>query len=161
MSSKPLHQVFTTASPQGLLNSLISRVGIVDAINSQKGLVVEQAIWDTGATSSCINKSIVTKLGLIPTGKVIVHTANGASMVSTYVVSLMLPNSVSCPNLVVSEGDLGPAVDMLIGMDVIAHGDFVVQNNAGKTSFSFCFPAFDDKYDMIEKADKVNSANKK
>jgi hypothetical protein len=40
----------------------------------------------------------------------------------------------------VSEGDLGPDTDFLVGIDIIAEGDFVVQNRNGKSEFSFCVP---------------------
>lgn len=50
---------------------------------------------------------------------------------------------------------------MLIGMDVIVLGDFTVQNYNGKTHYSFSLPPFDNKYDMLEKANQINKKNAK
>lgn len=76
-------------------------------------------------------------------------------------VNIVLPNSVEFQSLLVSEGNLGPDTELLIGMDVIGHGDFIVQNNSGKTEFSFCFPAFENKLDMLVKANTINERNQK
>jgi hypothetical protein len=44
-------------------------------------------------------------------------------------------------NLKVSEGQLGGAIDVLIGMDIIGRGDFSVTCVGGKTCMSFRFPS--------------------
>jgi len=43
-------------------------------------------------------------------------------------------------NLLVVEG-IPNSCDMLIGMDVINHGDFAISNFDGKTTFSFRIPS--------------------
>lgn len=153
MSDKINHHVFEVRL-SGVARELVTSVVLQDPI-SKKHLRLDRAIWDTGATNSCINKSVATKIGIIPTGKTNVISASGSNIVNTFVVEMTLPNHVTVRNLLVSEGNLGPNIDMLIGMDVIGHGDFVVQNNNGHTEFSFCLPAFADKYNMVEKAKSV------
>lgn len=156
----PIHAVFTT-SYNGIAKELVSEVDVIDPI-SNSSVRVERAIWDTGATGSVITKGLVDKLGLVPTGQAQVHTANGSAVVNTYLIHIGLPHSrVLVQQLNVTEGKLGPNTEMLVGMDVIRHGDFIVENNGGKTRFSFCYPPFQNKYDMIEKANKINAKNAK
>jgi hypothetical protein len=50
--------------------------------------------------------------------------------------------------------------ELLIGMDIIALGDFVVCNADGKTSFSFAMPPFPDRIDLADKANVFNRQNR-
>ena len=61
--------------------------------NNEKGKSIN-AIWDTGATCSVITRKIVDLLGLIPTGFVEVHTANGTPIQRTFIIDIKLPNGV-------------------------------------------------------------------
>jgi len=45
--------------------------------------------------------------------------------------------------LKVTDGDLSPNVDVLIGMDIIGLGDFAVTNKDGKTVFSYRMPSME------------------
>lgn len=157
VSQKITHHVFTKKS-DGIARELVTEAVLRDPI-SKSHIRLKRVVWDTGATNSAINESVAKNLGLVPTGKTSVTTSNGTSIVNTYVVEVVLPNQVMVHNLMVSEGKLGSVTEMLIGMDVIAHGDLTVQNVRGKTEFSFCFPAFETKYDMLEKAAIINKAN--
>jgi hypothetical protein len=154
MSAKPIHHVFNVAY-SGIARELCSDAVVLDPLAKQH-LRLTKVVWDTGATNSTLNETIAQRLGLVPTGQIQVHTANGSKIANTYVIDLHLPNNVGIGGLNVSEGDLGPNTEMLIGMDVIGLGDFTVQNFAGKTHFSFCMPGFDNKYDMVEKANAIN-----
>lgn len=155
MSPKTNHHVFEVKAA-GIARELVTSVVLQDPI-TKRHVRIDRAIWDTGATNSCVNKSVAAQLGVVPTGKTSVVTASGSDIVNTFVIEMVLPNHVTVRNLLVSEGNLGINVDMLIGMDVIGHGDFVVQNNNGKTEFSFCYPAFETKYDMLKKANTINT----
>ena len=55
---------------------------------------------------------------------------------------------------------IGGNADILIGMDIIRFGDFSISNGGGKTLFSFAFPPFENKTDLVEKANRVNKNNK-
>jgi uncharacterized protein YchJ len=65
------------------------------------------------------------------------HTAAGIHRSNVYLVNAMLPNNVGFVNLRVTEGNLTGPFDVLIGMDIIASGDFAITHNEGKTLFSF------------------------
>ena len=156
---KPLHHVFTV-DYLGRTRELRTE-GTLQNPFTEKTLNIKNAIWDTGATSSAISIDIAKLLDLEPIDRIMTHTANGSVEADAYIVNFMLPSlkandKVRVKNLKVTEGNLGPHTDMLIGMDIIGAGDFIVQNDNGKTSFSFCIPPFENKWDMIEKAEIVN-----
>jgi predicted aspartyl protease len=100
------------------------------------------AIWDTGASSTAISNRLATECGLKPIGMCRIRTAMGETDACTYFVSLYLPNMVCIPQLRVNEAVLSDS-DVLIGMDVIGSGDFVVTNYAGKTHMSFRMPSLE------------------
>jgi hypothetical protein len=45
---------------------------------------------------------------------------------------------------------------MLIGMDIIMMGDFVISNGGGTTLFSFAIPPLPQKIDLVDEADAEN-----
>lgn len=104
-----------------------------------------KALWDTGATHTVITQAVVDRCGLIPTGMTHVSGVHGTAMVETYLANIMLPNSVGFHSLRVTKGIFGQVdFDILIGMDIIAQGDFTISHPDGKTQFSFSHPsAFD------------------
>ena len=149
------HLVFNVAY-DGIARELISPAVLVDPLSGVR-VPITRAIWDTGATNSVVSIEVVEKLHLVPTGQTQVVGFGGASICNTYLVSLLLSNdTVKVEGLSVSDGDLG-SDEMLIGMDVIAMGDFTVQSFAGKTHFAFAVPPFPNKYDMLEKANSINA----
>lgn len=139
-----------TVRYNGLVNVLVTSVGVSRAFNPYRDSGVSHpeiktfnAIWDTGASGSVISQKVVGELGLKPTGFARIHHANGESTVHTYSVNIMLPNGVAVSTLRVTEGILNDT-DVLIGMDVIARGDFAVTAVNGKTVFSFQMPSTHD-----------------
>jgi hypothetical protein len=138
---------FTTKSTGGLLSALITDVHVTPITDLEGNEIVVpngpaiKAIWDTGATNSTITERVATQLGLVSTGMTQVQTAGGMTLQQTFQVNLFLPNMVLIPNLKANQmGDIQGA-DMLIGMDVIALGDFSVTNRKGITWFSFRWPS--------------------
>lgn len=100
------------------------------------------ALWDTGATNSCISIDAVQSLDLIPTGKINIRTPSGEDTVNTYLIDVILPNDVSIKNLMVCDSKIGSqGIGMLVGMDIISKGDFLVSNFKNKTTFSFRIPS--------------------
>lgn len=123
-----------------LRNVLVTEIEIF--IPNTHTSVKAHAIWDTGASSTAIAKTVAAKLGLIPTGKVQVHTANGTVWQNTYIVHVGLPNKVQVGNVTVTEVDaLSGGCEVLIGMDIIINGDFAITNFEGKTMMSFRIPS--------------------
>lgn len=138
MSNNPPVSAFTTKSGNGILNRLINTVSISNMGNA----INATALWDTGATCTCISSEVVSKLGLIPTGKMNIQTPSGKGQVSTYLVTITLPNNVVIPNIQVCDSAIGEqGIGMLIGMDIITKGDLAVSNHNGRTVFSFRVPS--------------------
>lgn len=101
------------------------------------------AIWDTGATKSVISQPVVTACNLKPTSMALVQGIHGQRTSPVYRVNVELPNSTGFAHLDVTLGIITGA-DVLIGMDVIAQGDFAVTNRGGKTTFSYRYPSQDE-----------------
>ena len=86
---------------------------------------------------------VVAALGLTSIGYQRVRHAGGTQNVEAFLVNIALPNAVEFPALRVTQGELG-AADVLIGMDIIGHGDFAVRHRDKNTKFSFRFPSLAD-----------------
>lgn len=151
------HEVFNIAS-NGLARELMTEAVVQDSLSAAR-IDVAKAIWDTGCTNSVLRRDLVKRLGLIATGKIQVLTAGGQiTTEDTFVIDLILNSGrVHLFGINISEQDLDSGTEMLIGMDIISMGDFTVQNYAGNTHFSFCFPPFENKYDMMEKSKSINA----
>lgn len=137
------YRAFTLHS-KGILDRLPTNALVISDIRNKENTFVPKmwsAIWDTGASKSCITESIVKDLSLIPVGKTSISTANGAVTVDTYFVNIGLPNGVMVPDVLVSCADLGKEIDVLIGMDIITMGDFSITNISGRTTFTFRIPS--------------------
>ena len=90
-----------------------------------------------------VTPEIVSALGLKPSDKHAVSTLNGIIEVNTYLIDLCFENGYKIANLRVFSGEdySDFDYDVLIGMDVITHGDFVVSTVNNETVFSFRMPA--------------------
>lgn len=128
---------FTVPCP-GIVNKLRCAVAIKDPNAANGGYF--NALWDTGATNSVITERVAKALGLVAAGKMNVHGVNGPAIVNYYVVDIILPGGISATRIV-SEGKSAGDWDVLIGMDIISHGDFAVSNYNGVTTFSFRVPS--------------------
>ena len=102
------------------------------------------AIWDTGATSSMVSRSIAKKLNLRRTGKVQISGVHGIADTNTYIVDLHFANGFKITGLPVSEADDGGGFDVLIGMDVISQGKLIVDGTGDGCQIAFAFPAEDN-----------------
>lgn len=100
------------------------------------------ALWDTGATNSCISMDVVTGLSLVPTGFLPMQTPSGHRNAGTYWVDILLPHDVLVEKLQVCDSEIGnQGIGLLIGMDIISQGDLAVSNYKGRTVFSFRTPS--------------------
>jgi len=121
-----------------------------------------RGIWDTGATNTVITSGVVDALQLKPTGRARAKGAmGGGGDVPTYCVDIILPNKVTIQNVNVISDVIGDSFDVLIGMDIIAMGDFFISGAEGKTKFSFCIPPHEAPTCLVEKSDKINAATQK
>lgn len=142
------HSAFTIKCDR-TSDQLKSKVIILNG-NSRAEVV---ALWDTGATGTCISTDVVKKLSLVASGKKNICTPSGTTEVNTYLVDIILPNNVNIPNVEVCDSQIGEQhLGALIGMDIINLGDFAVSNVNGNTLFSFRTPS-------VQKIDFVSQIN--
>lgn len=150
--SKP--PAFTLKS-NGISRTLITDVSISEAFDPhiQKppvNLKKYKAIWDTGATGTCITTKVAQECGLIPTGQCQIGTAgNTIDDANTYLISILLPHNFGIPSLTVMEVKEIGGADLLIGMDIITLGDFIITNKDGKTVLTFRSPSI-ECFDFVE-----------
>ena len=140
-------KAFTVRSNKGALAAIKTNV-VVSARNGLRKEAV--AVWDTGATNSCISNKVIKELGISPFGYKYVGTANGRMKCGKYEISLRLPNSVVFENIIVLGFSGGENIDMLIGMDIINAGDFSITNANGVTVASFRIPSDTYHIDYVE-----------
>ena len=101
-----------------------------------------KALWDTGATQSCISDRMANDLSLEIVGFVDISSAVGIHQVPVYCANLVLPN-----HLVFQEMELiqftytDDDCDLIIGMDIMTQGDLAMTNLEGRTVFSFRIPS--------------------
>lgn len=113
--------------------------------------VIAKALWDTGATSSAITSEFAQKLGLKPIGKTYVNHADGTSLTNVYSVNVYLTDDIRFQFIQATEAILKD-YDILIGMDIISHGDFSISNYDKKTTFSFRVPSIKEVDFSLEKS---------
>lgn len=134
-----MHKSFTVKSKVGIKNVLETPVDIISNSGNKLPII---AIWDTGATNCAITTNVVSALGLVPTGKAVVHTGNGTVTQNTFTIDVLLPNNVVIPKITATEvPGLSGGSNALIGMDVINLGDFSITNHKGTTCMSFRLPS--------------------
>lgn len=144
-----------TLEEKGRLNVLKTPCGVSEAFDpkTKQGSYPPKrdyiAIWDTGATGTVITAKVASDLGLQPIGYATSHHAGGVSKVPSYLVNIYLPNGITIPGVRVIEATLTGNFEMLIGMDIISHGDFSFTNVDGKSCFSFRIPSI-KKIDYVE-----------
>jgi hypothetical protein len=146
MTPPPLTPIYGfTAKANGISRVLQSLVKVAQAFDPQKGsrppLKEYGGIWDTGATNSVITEKVVNECELKPIGIVKVFHGGGEDLRNVFLVNIVLPNRVGISNLRVTQGNITGGCDVLIGMDVMSKGDFVLSNFEGKTWFSFRIPS--------------------
>ena len=129
---------FTNISTIGIDRRLRSKCEIGYEGNRQAFI----ALWDTGATGTCISSNVVQKLGMVSTGRKTILTPSGQIIVNEYLADIYLPNGVQVKDIPICDSEIGKqGLDVLIGMDIICMGDFAVTNYNGKTAFSFRIPS--------------------
>jgi hypothetical protein len=117
------------------VNKIVSQAAIA-SVDSGKSVSVA-AIWDTGATTSLVNEKIVNALRLKEIGIVQVkHVAETAAF-PVHLAAIEIQGGMKIKeHRLVSFPSLH-AFDMIIGMDIIALGNFCVENKNGNSVFSF------------------------
>lgn len=142
------HLALTIRSNGGPLRELLSECHVCAAfdpaavpIHQQPKFEPFRALWDTGASATAIDRRVVDRCQLKPIGIANSSTANGVFQTETYLINVRLPSGVAFQEIVVTRAELGPRIDVLVGMDIITVGDFSITNVDGHTVFSFRAPS--------------------
>lgn len=152
MTSNPYSAFTTTCS--GIAPKLMTKAWVQYAGNSNE----VDALWDTGATTTCISQELAKRLNMVPTGKSSILTPSGGTIVNTYLIDIALPNGVTVKDVVVCDSNIGAQkIDLLIGMNIINCGEFCVSSYGGKTTFSFIVPPISEA-NFLPKAKTYNSS---
>lgn len=145
-----------TATYKGRTNQLRTTIGISPYMDSEGNVLGsnrsrelrDYAVWDTGATSTCVSGAKAKELNLIQTGIQEIHTPAGRCIKPVYSANVFLPNGIWFKNIPVIEAEL-TGFDVLIGMDIIVQGDFVVSNHDGITRLTYRVPSMHG-YDFMK-----------
>jgi predicted aspartyl protease len=135
-----------TVKANGLLDRIISFVQInqskmlCDVRGLNKFDVGASALWDTGASGSCISKSLASKLGLTAIELCNIAGVGGIQESDVYLVDIQLPNQILVSNIRVSEFLDNGKFDVILGMDIITLGDFSINNFNKESVFRFSYP---------------------
>jgi len=132
---------FTVTIPRKNITQLITKCGVVPTGQRFNNAPTEYiAVWDTGSTSSVISTKMAKDLNLPIIGFTKTQTGNGIADAELFYVDIMLPCQLILPKVKVSALNLF-SIDMLIGMDIISHGDFALSTYGNQALFSFRIPA--------------------
>ena len=144
------------------VNKLITSVKLLPITSLNKTLrntpIEITALWDTGATLSCIRPDLRDRLGLqmVRTDSSATISGIGGMVKADYTIAtVFLTHNLAieyCPLYVL---DFPKSFDIVIGMDIIRMGDFAVCNKENKTSFSFILPPLPDRIDFLKTAKNI------
>jgi len=117
-----------------------------------------EALWDTGATTTCIKPALWERLKLSPfePGRSKLNGIGGSVAAELTFIDLFLTSELIIRNCPIYAVDFPGDADILIGMDIIGMGDFAVCNTDNMTSFSFVVPPFPDRINFVDKAAAIN-----
>lgn len=166
MSNK--YFAFTIKAKGGRISEIITDVSVSqskqfkpldDDINTEN----VKALWDTGASKSCISTRLAQKLCLPVVGMEMMQTASGKQIVPRYIVDIKLPHGVDYLGIPVAAFVGSAKFDILIGMDLITLGDLAITNARGETCVSYRMPfdVFHIDYVACAQNDKKGKNQKK
>lgn len=125
-----------------IVDAIETPIAVCEAVEIKKGMKVpkvyksENCLWDTGSTATLISENVVNNLGLKPYGKCLVSDNSTIDERETYLIHVGLPSGETAIN-VEAMLTLSKDYDVVIGMDIITNGNFLLTNSNGKSSFSF------------------------
>ncbi|MCL2176328.1 MAG: retroviral-like aspartic protease family protein [Treponema sp.] len=155
-----------TVSYKNSVSSLVAPINILPLLISDKAsrnIQIEiNALWDTGATVTCIKPELFDRLKLRLLDSVnhtMIAGIGGKIAAKTTLISLFITSTFEIAFCPVYVADFPGKADILIGMDIINKGDFVICNTNSKTSFSFVVPSLPERTDLAQKAEAINLQN--
>lgn len=119
-----------------LMQRLITRIE-VNECGTEKSYRLK-AIWDTGATVSCISSNMAQRMGLHPADNGIGVTPAGQMEIMYYFLDVRLSDAIKIQHVKAAGFPLERHdADFLIGMDIISKGSLGIRNENGKTAVTF------------------------
>lgn len=95
------------------------------------------ALWDTGTSTTVISPAIAEKLNLEPIGGMRMNGLGGVQQSWLTLAYFRFPNGIVAGPFRMAVHEL-PSVDVLIGMDIISMGRFLLERKPdGGTKFMF------------------------
>ena len=122
-----------------VVNEIRTKISVLPYRADESSAIELTGLWDTGAQFSVITPRVAELLKLEAVDLKKAYTANGWYEAPVYRLDAILPCGVRVAGLRVSTGDL-MVCDMLIGMDIIKHGDMQLTNSPN-TNFTFRIPS--------------------
>ncbi len=154
MKNKDIDFKAFTLKATGRMNAIVSETGISlpNIPNTLENPILKTTcLWDTGATNSVITKSIAKSLNLQSIDRVKVQHVGGITIENVFLISIYLPNNITIPTIRVTEcEDNQGHFGIIVGMDIIAQGDFAITNYNGNTTFTFRVPS-KQEIDFVKK----------
>ena len=101
-----------------------------------------QALWDTGASRTCISDALAASLNLLPDGQTEVTVADSNTRLSNEYCVQITMGKFTLPFIRVCELPMqNSGHDVIIGMDFMSKGDLSITNYKGKTVLTFREPS--------------------
>lgn len=120
-----------------------------------------KALWDTGATCTCIATSVAQQMGLVKVNeRELIGADNQPFMSDVFCVQLQMGHFIINNMEVCGIPMDGKSENMIIGMDVITKGDLSVTNYQGQTFLTFREPSL-DRIDYVAEIDQYNDCLKR
>ena len=102
------------------------------------------ALWDTGATSTCISEEVAQEIGLMPEDTTtVLGMENERKEAPLYSIQITMGSFMIPYIQVIGLPMSSHEHDMILGMDVMTHGDVSITNYNGKTTLSFRQPSLE------------------
>lgn len=112
-------------------------------IKSGQSKTIVKAVWDTGATCTCISPTLANELKLQKVGEAaVISASHTVDRTNIYKVDIIVSDNIRFSDVCVCEMNIQyQQIGILIGMDLISQGDFAVSNFNGQTTFTFRKPS--------------------
>jgi len=150
------HEAFSKEYPT-IASELLTEVYLYNPVDMENRIKTI-ALWDTGATISCIAPEVLEKLCLKPIDSVIIEGVNSLERCDQVLVHVGLPNGLIVSNIKPSVCNFGPSnLEFIIGMDIIKLGDFMIANSLEKTLFSFATPPLPTRINLVHEVNQLET----
>lgn len=102
------------------------------------------ALWDTGATCTCISNTVAKQLGLVKVGERDLTVADNKTYTADVFCAKLRMGHIEIENMFVCGLPMdGKRENAIIGMDVISMGDLAITNFNGQSFLTFRVPSIE------------------